>query len=225
MTSRLSATSPAVTSASTPQPRVDSESVSTVSISSPTLLVLFSRREVHIFDLRHLMFSDAGWRFPLDAFPAAAPVPGQSRRFLGWPSRKLFLATVLSRTYSAGKDYQQVHFSASAKADRGNSICGPRRSGVSGRLVPESTDRDELLREMCEEARRSLLFLKSLRRVVFGEIVEKRFSEWACVEATRQPPSEMVRFAKSCGRNERQGGATSAGRMFVPMRCFGARKQ
>jgi hypothetical protein len=50
---------------------------------------------------------------------------------------------------------------------------------------------------MCEEARRSLLFLKSLRRVVFGGIVEKRFDEWACVEATRRPSTGLAQFAKA----------------------------
>ena len=37
----------------------------------------------------------------------------------------------------------------------------------------------------------SMLFLKSLRRVTFGGIVEKRFDEWACVEATRRPSTEL----------------------------------
>src|SRR4030095_10877270 len=32
--------------------------------------VLFSRREVHIFDLLHYMFPGNGWRFPLDDFPS-----------------------------------------------------------------------------------------------------------------------------------------------------------
>ena len=40
---------------------------------------------------------------------------------------------------------------------------------------PNEADRYELLQEMCEAARGSLLFLKSLRRVTFGGIVEKRF--------------------------------------------------
>jgi hypothetical protein len=36
--------------------------------------VLFSHREVHIFDLLHRIFAAKGWKFPLDAFPATAGV-------------------------------------------------------------------------------------------------------------------------------------------------------
>ena len=54
------------------------------------------------------------------------------------------------------------------------------------------------------EARRSLLFLKSLRRVVFGGIVEKRFDEWACVEAKRTPSQRVRAVRRRCARNERR---------------------
>ena len=44
--------------------------------------------------------------------------------------------------------------------------------------------------------KRSLLFLKTVRRVVIGEIVEKSVKEWACVEATRTPSSGLTHFAE-----------------------------
>jgi len=70
------------------------------------------------------------------------------------------------------------------------------RSGVPGASFPNESDRSVLLRDMCEESRRSLLFLKSLRRVVIGEIVEKRWEEWASVEAKRTPSTGSAQFAK-----------------------------
>ena len=160
--------------------------------------LLFSRREVHIFDLRHLMFSDAGWRFPLDAFPAAASSAGPIKTVLGLALPKAILGDGSFEELTApGKDYQKSVFRLPLRRTVGTRLADQDGPVFPGASFPSLTDREELLREMCEEARRSLLFLKSLRRVVFGEIVEKRFSEWARVEATRQPPSEMVRFARA----------------------------
>ena len=84
---------------------------------------------------------------------------------------------------------------------------------------PHEADRLDLLREMCEEAKRSLLFLKSLRRVTFGGIVERRFDEWACVEATRRPSTEIMleQFVKSV-RGMRDG-SEHARRVECSFRC------
>jgi hypothetical protein len=47
---------------------------------------------------------------------------------------------------------------------------------------------------MCEEAKRSLLFVKSLRRVTFGGLVGNAFEEWARVEAQLTPAPELAAF-------------------------------
>jgi sacsin len=53
--------------------------------------VLFSRREVHLFDLRRLMFADDGWRFSLDDFPATASNAGPIKTVLEWALPKAVL--------------------------------------------------------------------------------------------------------------------------------------
>ena len=50
---------------------------------------------------------------------------------------------------------------------------------------------------MCEEARRSLLFLKSLRRVVLGALVEGHFEEWARIQVSREPSQRLEEFVKT----------------------------
>src|SRR5262245_57126338 len=46
--------------------------------------VLFSRREVHLFDLRRLVLTEDGWRFSLDDFPASASNAGPIKTVLEW---------------------------------------------------------------------------------------------------------------------------------------------
>jgi hypothetical protein len=147
------------------------------------------------------MFADDGWRFPLDAFPAAASSAGPIKTVLGLALPKAILGNGSFEELTApGRDYQQAIFRLPLRRTVGAGSADEHGPVFPGASFPNATDRDELLREMCEEAKRSLLFLKSLRRVVFGGIVERRFDEWARVEATRRPPSEMVRFAKDVDR-------------------------
>ena len=154
--------------------------------------VLFSRREVHVFDLRHLIFSDDGWRFSLDDFPAAASDAGPIKTVLEWVLPKAILGEVSFQELAAeGRDYRHTIFRLPLRQTLStgtNENHGPVFPSAS---FPNEADRYELLQEMCEAARRSLLFLKSLRRVTFGGIVEKRFEEWVCIEATRRPSTEL----------------------------------
>ena len=155
--------------------------------------VLFSRREVHVFDLRHLMFSDNGWRFSLEHFRAAASGAGPIKTVLEWVLPKAILGEDSFQELAAEKrDYRHTIFRLPLRQTLLNAGTVEQRAPVfPNASFSNEADRHELLREMCEEARRSLLFLKSLRRVTFGGIVGKRFDEWACVEATRRPSTEL----------------------------------
>ena len=162
--------------------------------------VLFSRREVHVFDLRRLMFPEDGWRFPLDDFPADASGAGPIKTVLEWALPKVILGKGSFQQLAAERqDYRHTIFRLPLRRTLSTGTVEHRGPVFPSASFPNEADRYELLQEMCEEARRSLLFLKSLRRVTFGELIEKRFDEWACVEATRRPSTELDldRFVKS----------------------------
>jgi len=180
--------------------------------------VLFSRREVHVFDLCRLMFpGENGWKFPLDDFPAAASSAGPIKTVLGMVLPKAILGDKsFEEIASRGLDYRQTVLRLPLRSTVGTESSGQRSSVFPGASFTNEHEREELLREMCEEARRSLLFLKSLRRVVFGAIVEKRFDEWACVEATR-PADELAQFAQAV--RAMTEGTTQGLRILCAFRC------
>ena len=162
--------------------------------------VLFSRREVHLFDLRHLIFPNDGWQFFLDDFRAIASSAGPVKTVLEWVLPKAVLGESSFQELAVqGRDYRQTVFRLPLRqtlSSRTPEQHGPVFPSAS---FPTAADRHKLLREMCEEAKRSLLFLKSLRRVIFGGIVERRFDEWARVEAVRRPSIgiQLAQFVKS----------------------------
>ena len=155
--------------------------------------VLFSGREVHVFDLRRLMFPGDGWQFCLDDFPAVASGAGPIKTVLEWVLPKAILRDGSFQELAAeGRDYRHTIFRLPLRQTLLSTGTTEQRGPVfPSASFPNEAARHDLLREMCEEARRSLIFLKSLRRVTFGGIVEKRFEEWACAEATRRPSTEL----------------------------------
>src|SRR5713101_6262741 len=74
--------------------------------------VLFSRSEVHVFDLRRRMFPDDGWRFSLDDFPATASNAGPIKTVLEWALPKAVLGDYTLQEIASpdGRDYQQTLF-------------------------------------------------------------------------------------------------------------------
>ena len=146
-----------------------------------------------MFDLRRLMFADDGWRFSLDDFPAAASSAGPIKTVLGLVLPKAILGDgSFQELATQGRDYQQTILRLPLRRTLSTGPVEQHGPVFPSASFPNEADRHELLREMCEEARRSLLFLKSLRRVTFGGIVERRFDEWACVEATRRPSTGLA---------------------------------
>jgi sacsin len=119
--------------------------------------VLFSRREVHIFDLRHLMFAEAGWRFSLDDFPAAASSAGPIKTALELAFPKAIIGeTSFQDLATLRRDYQQTIFRLPLRRTVGEEFSQLNRPVFDGASFPSVGDRIELLQQMCEEARRSM---------------------------------------------------------------------
>ena len=159
--------------------------------------LIFSRREVHVFDLRHLMFSENGWRFDLDEFPAAASNAGPIKTVLELAFPKVVLMDGSFQDFATpGQDYQQTVLRLPLRRIVETGSAGQGDPVFGGASFQNEADRNELLRDMCDEARRSLLFLKTLRRVVFGKMEGRSFDEWACIEATRPPSTGLEKFIR-----------------------------
>jgi hypothetical protein len=164
------------------------------------------------------MLPEDGWRFSLDDFPAAASSAGPIKTVLEWILPKTVLAEGSFQEIAAqGRDYRQTVFRLPLRLTLNAGITELRGPIFPSASFPHETDRSELLRQMCDEASRSLLFLKSIRRVVFGGVIDKHFEEWACVEATRLPSVELEQFVNDVhGARE---GSERSGRFECSFRC------
>jgi len=147
--------------------------------------VLFSRREVHVFDLLHRIFPVNGWRFTLDDFRAAAQSEaGPLKTVLERILPKAALDSVLAFGAIASDlsaDYRQTLFRL------------PLRQQHTGAkpLYPDLfTSQDvrlSLLDEMSVQAAQAILFLKNVDRIQFGILNEGGFASTALIEATAHP--------------------------------------
>ncbi len=152
--------------------------------------VLFSRREIHIFDLLHHIYEAEeinGWRFLLDDFPAAAenavgPVKTVLERIL--PKASLGSDLPMGELAATpDHNYRQTIFRLPLRQDK--------REG-SHSLYPNSypatVDRMNLLREMAAQTARAVLFLKTVEKVHFGLLRDREVEPFALVEADANPP-------------------------------------
>ncbi|MBN1671101.1 MAG: hypothetical protein JXR37_08725 [Kiritimatiellae bacterium] len=156
--------------------------------------VLFSRREVHVFDLLHRIFPANGWRFPLDDFRAAAQTEaGPLKTVLERILPKVALGSDLPFGAIAGDptgDYRQALLRL------------PLRQQNTGAkpLYPDLFASEEvrlgLLDEMSVQAARAILFLKNVDRIQFGVLTEEGVATIALIEATAHP-LEFRRFEDS----------------------------
>lgn len=129
--------------------------------------VLFSRREVHVFDLLHRVFEDNGWRFPLDDFPkASGSLTGPAKSVVQW---------LFPRASLGAQSFEAL--ANSPEGDFGEAVVRlPLRDTADGlpSLHPDrfrdATERERILHEMAEEAAKSVLFLKNVRLVTVGKL-------------------------------------------------------
>ena len=147
--------------------------------------LIFSRKEIHVFDLLHRIFEVNGWRFPLEDYRRySGSSAGSFKEVLGWcfPSQALVDGSI-DNLVEEQKDYQRTVFRL------------PLRKSSEGmpalfedRFL-SSEHRHRLLREMAEEAVRSILFLKNVSKISFSTLRDTRAptEKFATVSSTTCP--------------------------------------
>lgn len=165
------------------------------------LPAIFSRREVHVFDLLHTLFANTnGWRFPLDEFPASAcSSAGPLKNVLASIFPKSVLKSSRSFTDIANDpkaDYAAATFRLPLRVSQEGtpSLYDDRFGDRATRL--------QLLYEVTEQAARSVLFLKNIREISVGVLSEKQVVEVGRVEIS--PATEEYRqFLADVAHNTR----------------------
>ena len=166
--------------------------------------LLFSRREVHVFDLLRKIFDADGWRFPLEDFPArSASLSGTAKAVLEWCLPKSVLGTRSfgDLAFDPDGDYNDTIFRLPL-----------RRSPEDTRALyddrfPNAVHRLRVLSEMADEAARSILFLKYVRQIKFAVLSESGLQGFATVEAT-PCPRDFVDFLRCVSEQDRKEGPT-----------------
>lgn len=133
--------------------------------------VLFSRREVHVFDILHKIFESNGWRFSLDEFPAVMRSGvGPVKTALEWMLPKTGLGgedTFGSIAMNPEGDYRSALLRLPLRHQEENS----RKLYVDTYDSPEG--RRAALDELVLQAARSMLFLKNVTTVSFSILQEE----------------------------------------------------
>ena len=184
--------------------------------------LIFSRREIHVFDLLKNMFGENGWRFPLDDFPRSAGSHlGPMKEVLDWC---LPIAVLQSNSLGniAGDpqgDYRQTVFRL------------PLRRTPEGTCAlyddrfPEFQNRESVLTDMAEEAVHSIHFLKNIFKISFSILRERQAEPFAEVEAT-PCPAEFKQFVDKVNELAEQNQAgtpqSCAFERTITRRDFGA---
>lgn len=145
--------------------------------------LIFSRREVHLFDPNHHLFKGNGWEFPLEEFKSEASDAGPIKPVMEWAFPKAILIEgTFGEIALKGIDYQQaiLRLPLRTKFEGGQSLYSDS--------FPDENSRHSLLNQMVEQASRSVLFLKSVCTIKFGLLNGEGFKELARIEVTENPP-------------------------------------
>ncbi len=150
--------------------------------------VLFSRREVHVFDLLHRVpacRNENGLRFPLDKFPkASASAVGSLKNVLAW----MFPKEALGTSFESIANFADRHFDEAIVRIPLRITDDGVRSMHPDRFRDES-EREKILNEMAEQTAKAMLYLKNVESVTFGKLnrdgIEKRHN----VSVTPPPQS------------------------------------
>ena len=151
--------------------------------------IIFSRREVHVFDPLHHIFNDNGWMFPLDDFPASASEAGPIKTVLDWAFPKVSLKheKAFGEIAGAELDYHQAVLRL------------PLRQSVEGSkslyhdCFQTLKDRHSLLDTMFDQAAKSILFLKTLTEMEFAVLKEGEDEQKMKIEISPNS-AEFVEF-------------------------------
>jgi hypothetical protein len=165
--------------------------------------ILFSRREVHVFDLLHRVFETNGWRFPLSEFPASSgSLAGPAKGVVQWFFPKAVLGTC---------SFESV--ASSATADFREAVVRlPLRDSPDGvaALQPDrfrgEAERERVLEEMAEQAAKAILFLKNVRSITFGRLGRDTVEQLHAVSAT-ESPADFGKFLRDVAAQAEAGTA------------------
>ncbi len=164
--------------------------------------LLFSRREVHVFDLLHRVFDADGWRFTLDDFPADALThAGPIKSVLEWcfPKAALEERSFGDLAIDPVGDYQHAVFRLPLRATPSGT------PAIYDDRFSDSDQRVRVLREMVEESARSILFLKGITSITFSVLDKGDVKPFARVNATA-PPDEFKHFLRQVREFDGQRG-------------------
>lgn len=146
--------------------------------------MIFSRREIHIFDLLKNLFGENGWRFQLDDFPRNAGThTGPMKQVLEWcfPSAALQNISIGNIAGDANGDYKQTVFRLPLRRTQEGT-----RALYDDRF-PEFQNRHFLLTDMAQEAAHSLHFLKNICKISFSILRERQVEPLVEVEGLGLP--------------------------------------
>jgi hypothetical protein len=148
--------------------------------------VIFSRDEIHFLDLRHLLpFNDKnGWIFSLDDFPAGSPkAAGAIKNIIEICFPKTILMQDTIGDLAKKKEmYKQSVFRLPIRKKP------PDSETLSNLIYPDDCI-DNICNEMIEEAPRSLMFLKTLNKIIFSRLeATDRKTIVAEISITANPP-------------------------------------
>jgi hypothetical protein len=161
--------------------------------------IIFSRREIHIFDLLHKVYDVNGWKFSLDDFPASSPsLVGPVKSVIQW----MFPQSIANFKPSFGEiskdsngDYKRTIFRLPLRQPD-KSLLNP----LFNRHFKDSDEREKLLRDMASQAAKSILFLNYVKSISFRIIPENAVDNtpYNVAEITASPyPEEFYGFIKS----------------------------
>ena len=136
--------------------------------------VIFSRREVHIFDPLHHIVNFNGWRFYLNNYSSISENSvGIFKNIMEW----FFPKIVMNFEKSFGEiaidkngDYKKTLFRLPLRQYKKKQ---DSLKILSDQLYTQQEERNNLLEVMAEQAAKSVLFLKHIETISFGILLEK----------------------------------------------------
>jgi hypothetical protein len=152
--------------------------------------LLFSRREIHIFDLLHRIFEDDGWRFPLDQFPrSSGSLVGPIKEVLDWclPVAVLESDSLGNIAGDPRGDYMQSVFRLPLRQSQDG------QAAIYDDRFGSEVDRNGVILDMIQEAVRSIIFLKNVCTVSFGILRDRQAEMVTTIKAT-PPPHSFTEF-------------------------------
>lgn len=153
--------------------------------------IIFSRREVHIFDLLHYISQENGWKFPLEDFPAHVSTAGPIKQVLDRALPKSVIGVgSFGEIAQNGADYQHTVFRLPLRL---RPVEGER---LAEETFPTIESRRLLLKDICLQAAQSLLFLKSVRDFSISSLTESGLELLATANISPNP-IDFERFRKS----------------------------